>query len=169
MPSELLLLGVADRIATVTINRPDKLNALNEQVIRELGETFAELATRDDVGAIILTGAGRAFAAGADIAALATATAPELQCVSKYGGDIFRTFETSRKPVIAAVNGFAFGDAESVGFGRVDRIAGEEHLEGRAASNQARQSLRAAVARNEAELYFGKSEDRLIGGDANVT
>ena len=130
MPSELLLLGVADRIATVTINRPDKLNALNEQVIRELGETFAELAGRDDVGAIILTGAGRAFAAGADIAALATATAAELQRVSKYGGDIFRTFETSRKPVIAAVNGFAFGGGFEVALSCHIRVASDKAIFG---------------------------------------
>ena len=130
MPSELLLLGVADRIATVTINRPDKLNALNEQVIRELGETFAALAGRDDVGAIILTGAGRAFAAGADIAALATAAAPELQRVSQYGGNIFRTVEASRKPVIAAVNGFAFGGGFEVALSCHIRVASEKAIFG---------------------------------------
>lgn len=130
MPSEFLLTGVVDRVATVTINRPDKLNALNEQVIRELGATFAELAGRDDVGAIILTGAGRAFIAGADITALATATAADLEHLSKYGGDIFRTFETSRKPVIAAVNGFAFGGGFEVALACHIRVASEKAVFG---------------------------------------
>ena len=62
---EFLLLDVAERVATVTINRPDKLNALNAKVIGELDRMFTELAANDAVGAIILTGAGRAFVAGA--------------------------------------------------------------------------------------------------------
>ena len=68
---EFLLLDVAERVATVTINRPDKLNALNAKVIGELDRMFTELAANDAVGAIILTGAGRAFVAGADIAEVA--------------------------------------------------------------------------------------------------
>ena len=72
-PFAFLLLDVADRVATVTIHRPDKLNALNAQVIDELDRMFAELAARADVGAIVLTGSGRAFVAGADIAEIAAA------------------------------------------------------------------------------------------------
>jgi enoyl-CoA hydratase len=130
MPSEFLLLGVDDRVATVTINRPDKLNALNEQVIRELGETFTELGARDDVGAIILTGAGRAFVAGADIAALAGASAADLAALSAYGGRIFRSIEQLRKPVIAAVNGFAFGGGFEVALSCHLRVASEKAVFG---------------------------------------
>ncbi|MEY4008197.1 MAG: hypothetical protein RLZZ467_1264 [Gemmatimonadota bacterium] len=110
-PFAFLLLDVADRVATVTINRPDKLNALNAQVIDELDRMFGELATRADVGAIVLTGSGRAFVAGADIAeiAAAAATPAGLAAVSAHGTAVFTRIERFAKPVIAAVNGFALG------------------------------------------------------------
>ena len=106
-----LLLDVADRVATVTIDRADKLNALNAQVIDELDAMFAALAGRTDVGAIVLTGAGRAFAAGADLAEIAAAaeTPAGLQAVSAHGSAVFTRIERLGKPVIAAVNGFALG------------------------------------------------------------
>ena len=109
MPYDLLLLDVADRIATVTINRPDKLNALNDVMMDELGRMFGELAGRDDVGVIILTGNGRAFVAGADIKALAARDRAALEATSRVGQAVFRSIEQSAKPVIAAVNGFALG------------------------------------------------------------
>ncbi|MEK0431737.1 MAG: hypothetical protein RL139_1541 [Gemmatimonadota bacterium] len=106
-----LLLDVADRVATVTINRPDKLNALNGQVIAELDAMFTALDARADVGAIVLTGAGRAFVAGADIGeiAAAAATPAGLQAVSAHGSAVFTRIERLGTPVIAAVNGFALG------------------------------------------------------------
>lgn len=109
MPYTLLLVETADRVATVTINRPDKLNALNDVVIGELDACFRALADDPAVGAIILTGAGRAFAAGADIAAIATRDATQLAELSRRGGAVFRRIEQMAKPVIAAINGFAFG------------------------------------------------------------
>lgn len=109
MPYEFLLLDVADRIATVTLNRPEKLNALNAQLLRELGALWDDLSGRGDVGVIILTGAGRAFVAGADISALADEPAGALEKVARAGQALFRRIEQSPKPVIAAVNGFALG------------------------------------------------------------
>lgn len=108
---EFLLLDVADRVATVTIDRPDKLNALNAQVIGELDRMFTALAAKDDVGAIILTGAGRAFVAGADIAEVAAAAGEPagLAAVAAFGSAVFTRIERLNKPVIAAVNGFALG------------------------------------------------------------
>lgn len=110
-PFEFLTLAIEDRIATVTIDRPDKLNALNARVIGELDRMFTELNARDHVAAIILTGAGRAFVAGADIGEIATAAeTPEgLQATSEFGSAVFTRIERSTKPVIAAVNGFALG------------------------------------------------------------
>jgi enoyl-CoA hydratase len=106
-----LRLEVADRVATVTIDRQDKLNALNRQVIAELDAMFTALASRADVGACVLTGAGRAFVAGADIVevAEAAATPAGLQAVAAFGSAVFTRIERSPKPVIAAVNGFALG------------------------------------------------------------
>jgi enoyl-CoA hydratase len=110
-PTTFLRLDIADRVATVTIDRQDKLNALNAKVIAELDSMFGELATRDQVAAIILTGAGRAFVAGADIVevAEAAATPAGLRAVAAFGSAVFTRIERSSKPVIAAVNGFALG------------------------------------------------------------
>jgi len=105
-----LLLEVQDRIATVSVNRPDKMNALNEGIIRELGVAVREVTERADVGGIILTGVGeKAFVAGADIAELARMGPVDGIEVSRLGQRVFREIELSRKPVIAAVNGFALG------------------------------------------------------------
>jgi enoyl-CoA hydratase len=109
MTEPVLLVDVRDQIATLTVNRPDKLNALNAAVIAALGEAITDCRHRDDVAVVILTGAGRAFVAGADIKELNRATAVEAQRISQFGQDVFRLFETSPKPTIAAVNGFALG------------------------------------------------------------
>jgi len=74
MPYASIELSVADRVARITVNRPDKLNALNAATIGELGDAIDEVRQRDDVGGVILTGAGRAFVAGADISELASQT-----------------------------------------------------------------------------------------------
>ncbi|MHB1297756.1 MAG: enoyl-CoA hydratase/isomerase family protein [Gemmatimonadaceae bacterium] len=110
-PFEFLLLEIADRVATVTINRPEKLNALDSAVIGELDRMFMALATREQVAAIVLTGTGRAFVAGADIAEVAAAagTPAGLEATSAFGTAVFSRIERSHKPVIAAVNGFALG------------------------------------------------------------
>ena len=121
-----LLLDVQDRIATLSVNRPDKLNALNEQTIRELGEAVDEVTRRDDVGGVILTGVGeKAFVAGADIAELATMGPVDGIDVSRLGQQVFRRIELSRKPVIAAVNGFALGGGCELALACHLRIASE--------------------------------------------
>jgi enoyl-CoA hydratase len=109
MAYQHLALEVADRIATITVSRPDKLNALNDATIGELGRAIDEARGRDDVGAVLLTGAGRAFAAGADIAELVGQTPASAQARALMGQAVFRRFETSPKPTLAAVNGFALG------------------------------------------------------------
>ena len=121
-----LLLDVEDRIAVLSVNRPDKLNALNEQTIRELGEAVDEITGRDDVGGVILTGVGeKAFVAGADIAELATMGPVDGIDVSRLGQQVFRRIELSRKPVIAAVNGFALGGGCELALACHLRIASE--------------------------------------------
>ncbi|MEO8564049.1 MAG: enoyl-CoA hydratase-related protein [bacterium] len=109
MPYELLTFEVADRIATITVNRPDKLNALNDALMAELSIAIDDAVRRDDVGAVLLTGAGRAFVAGADISELADQTAIEGKARAERGQQTFRKFEQSSKPTLAAVNGFALG------------------------------------------------------------
>ena len=125
MPYSTLSLEVADRIAVLTVNRPDKLNALNGATIAELGQAIDELRGRDDVAGIILTGAGRAFVAGADISEIARNSAIEARQLARAGQDAFRRFETSPKPVIAAINGFALGGGCELAMACHVRIASE--------------------------------------------
>ena len=96
-------------VGIVTINRPKALNALNEEVLKDL-ETVFDAIDQETVRAVILTGAGeKSFVAGADIAAMSTMTKEEGEAFGKFGNDIFRKIETFPIPVIAAVNGFALG------------------------------------------------------------
>jgi len=125
MSYQHLLLSVQDRIATLTVNRPDKLNALNAALIGELGTAIDELQSRDDVAGIILTGAGRAFVAGADISELANQSAVDGKRLARRGQEIFRRFELSAKPTLAAVNGFALGGGCELAMSCQLRIASE--------------------------------------------
>lgn len=97
-------------ICTITINRPDKLNALNIETVRELGSAVRAAIHDDAVRGIIITGAGpKAFVAGADIAEFKDLDASEAEAMAQNGHDVFNMIEQSPKPVIAAVNGFALG------------------------------------------------------------
>lgn len=128
---EYLRVDVQDRIATVTIDRQKKLNALNPDVIRELGEAFEGLRERDDVGAIILTGAGeKSFVAGADIAVLAEMDSISGVQVSRQGQNVFRAIETFPRPVIAAVGGFALGGGCELAMSCHLRVASENAVFG---------------------------------------
>lgn len=105
-----LLTAVDNHILTVTINRPEKLNALNATVFSELDAVITELNNDPAIRSAILTGTGvKAFVAGADITEFAGLSKSEAMALSKRGQDIFFKIENSRKPIIAAVNGFALG------------------------------------------------------------
>jgi enoyl-CoA hydratase len=110
MSYSTLLFEITGGVAAVTINRPDKLNALNDAVITELGQAAERIATDDAIRGAILTGAGtRAFVAGADIGELARADGRAARALSEKGSRVFRRLEQCGKPVVAAVNGFALG------------------------------------------------------------
>ena len=110
MTYQTLLYEKADGIATVTINRPESLNALNGQVYAELYELFEAIDKDDEVRVVILTGSGeKAFVAGADIAAMKEMSASEIRTFGEAGHGVMRKLERLEKPVIAAVNGFALG------------------------------------------------------------
>jgi enoyl-CoA hydratase len=99
-----------DGVAIITLNRPDKLNALNAETIRVLDDVVREVHDDASIRAVVLTGAGeKAFVAGADIAELSTMGPVDGVQVSRAGQATFRALERMPKPVIAAVNGFALG------------------------------------------------------------
>jgi enoyl-CoA hydratase len=125
LPYQFLKLDVADRIATIVVNRPDKLNALNDATMLELERAIERVRGDDGVGGILVTGAGRAFVAGADIAELRAKSPPEAHELARRGQQIFRRFETSPKPVVAAVNGFALGGGCELAMACHVRVASE--------------------------------------------
>ncbi|MCR4791757.1 MAG: enoyl-CoA hydratase/isomerase family protein [Lachnospiraceae bacterium] len=104
-----VLYEVEGNVATITINRPEALNALNSAVLDELNAVIDGIDV-SVVRAVILTGAGeKSFVAGADIGEMSTLTKAEGEAFGKKGNDVFRKLETLPVPVIAAVNGFALG------------------------------------------------------------
>ncbi len=115
-----------DELALVYIDRPDKLNALNAEVIQELGQVFRELRDDDQVLGVILTGSGeKAFVAGADIGELAKMTPMSGVGVSRDGQRIFAEIERYPKPVLAAVGGYALGGGCELALACHLRIASE--------------------------------------------
>ena len=98
-----------DKIAIVTVNRPEALNALNSMVIGELEETLDMIQKDEDVSAMILTGEGRSFVAGADIAEQYPLNIDEGRKWGQRGSALMRRIEKLEIPTIAAVNGFALG------------------------------------------------------------
>jgi enoyl-CoA hydratase len=122
---KFLTLEVADRVATVTVNRPDKLNALNDATIAELGVAIDQIRVNDFIAGVLVTGAGRAFVAGADISELSNQTPVLAKARARAGQDVFRRIETCPKPVIAAVNGYALGGGCELAMSCHIRIASE--------------------------------------------
>jgi len=110
MTYESLLYEVTGALARITVNRPDKLNALNDETIAELDEAIALVERRDDVGGALVTGAGtKAFVAGADIGELSRQGPTDGRARARRGQLVFSRIESCPKPVIAALNGFALG------------------------------------------------------------
>jgi enoyl-CoA hydratase len=110
MSTENLSVVRDEAIATVTIDRPNRLNALDKATIGELRQVFGELGRDAGIRAVVLTGAGeKAFVAGADIAELAELSGPEAERYSASGQGLMWTIENLGKPVLAAIGGFALG------------------------------------------------------------
>jgi len=107
---QTLLTTLENGIYIITINRPDKLNALNKNVFDDLSAVLDEIKNNDEIKSVIITGAGsKAFVAGADISEFGDLNKKDAMALAKRGQDIFLRIENSSKPIIAAVNGFALG------------------------------------------------------------
>ena len=123
---QTLLTSLENGIFTITINRPDKLNALNKTVLDELNSVLDEIETNPEIKSVIITGAGlKAFVAGADISEFIGLQKEQGMTLAKKGQDLFFKIENSPKPIVAAVNGFALGGGCELAMSCHFRLASE--------------------------------------------
>jgi len=126
-----ILLKVNNRILTLTINRPEKLNALNHQTLIEIKAAIDEAQDNQDIAAIIIIGSGeKSFIAGADISELAQSNAITGMKFTTYGQKVMTAIEQSGKPVIAAINGFALGGGCELAMACHIRVASDNAMFG---------------------------------------
>ncbi len=126
MDFNTLLFEVKDKVGLVTINRPEKLNALNNETLTELHSLFSSIKNNNDIYVVIITGAGeKSFVAGADISELNKCNKDTGKEFAKKGQDVFDLIEHLGKPVIAAVNGFALGGGCELALSCHIRLASE--------------------------------------------
>lgn len=109
MEYNYLIVEQYDNVQVIKINRPKELNALNSQLLTELDLAFAEVQRNPEISVVVLTGEGKAFVAGADIAQMSKMSAAEGKAFGEMGAGVFRRIELLDKVVIAAINGFALG------------------------------------------------------------
>ena len=119
-------LEVKDNIATITMNRPEAMNALSGKVLRELKEAIAQVRDDPEVRVVIITGAGPAFVAGADIRAMMAKNLIEIRDFTQFGQGVLQDIERLEKPVIAAINGFALGGGLELALACDIRLASTE-------------------------------------------
>ncbi len=128
---EYVITEIGANIGTITVNRPEALNAMNLGVINALDRSVQEMIDHQDVGVLIITGAGKkAFVAGADINAMQQMNSAQAKKFGEAGQKMTRTIETSPKPVIAAVNGFALGGGCEIALACHIRVASENAIFG---------------------------------------
>lgn len=113
-------------VGIITMNRPEALNALNDQVLRNLETVLDQVENDPEILVAIITGAGRAFVAGADIGQMSAFSAVEAKAFGTYGNQVFLKLENLTKPTIAAVNGFALGGGCELSMACDIRIASEK-------------------------------------------
>jgi len=123
MDYEILKLEVKDNIAIVTISRPQAMNALNTRFFMEMDSMILEISQRNDIRVMIITGEGKAFVAGADIAEMVDMSSEQGSNFSRIGQNTFSSLEKMEIPVIAAINGFALGGGCELAMGCDFRIA----------------------------------------------
>ena len=126
MSYQTLLTSLENGVFTITINRPDKLNALSKEVFTDLNSALDEINSNAEIKSVIITGAGpKAFVAGADISEFGGLDKKAAMALAKRGQDVFARIENSPKPIVAAVNGFALGGGCELAMSCHFRVASE--------------------------------------------
>jgi len=123
MEYEILNVDYQESIAIVKINRPQALNALNTRFFQEMDDVVSQVTNKPEIKVMIITGEGKAFVAGADIAEMVDKNPEEGSAFSRIGQNTFRSLEKLEIPVIAAINGFALGGGLELAMGCDFRIA----------------------------------------------
>ena len=121
-----IIVEIKEKVGMVKMNRPNVLNALNIETLQELSKAISHLSESDDIRVIIVTGEGKAFVAGADIAEMKDMSPDEAIQFSKSGQKVFDLIARTEKPVIAAVNGFALGGGCELALACDIRIASDK-------------------------------------------
>ena len=120
---EFLDIQKKGRICILTINNPQQLNCLNVSILKELDDFFTKISIDETTDVVIVTGAGKAFVAGADVKEMCNLTVFEAETFSKFGVQVFRKIETLEKVVIAGINGYALGGGNELALACDLRIA----------------------------------------------
>ncbi|HTN46177.1 MAG TPA: enoyl-CoA hydratase-related protein [Flavipsychrobacter sp.] len=164
---QTLLTDLQDGTLVITVNRPEKMNALNKDVIEELGKAMDEAIGNKDVKTIILTGSGeKAFVAGADISEFTVLDADGGSGLAKKGQDlVFDKIENSPKPVIAAVNGFSLGGGCELAMACHFRVASENAKFGQPEVNLGLIPGYGGTQRLTQLIGKGKSMELMMTGD----
>jgi enoyl-CoA hydratase len=166
MEFKFLICDVQNFIATVVINRPDKLNALNSTLLDELEVLFDSLRNDANVRVVIVTGAGeKSFVAGADIAELATLSVSEAKVFAGKGQRIFSKIEGLGKPVIAAVNGYALGGGCELALACHMRFASENAIFGQPEVNLGTIPGYGGTQRLTRLINTGRALEMILSGD----
>ncbi|MEZ5197873.1 MAG: enoyl-CoA hydratase-related protein [Bacteroidales bacterium] len=123
MEYKILEVNVSEGIALVTISRPEAMNALNTRFFQDMDDVIATVSQNQEIKVMVITGSGKAFVAGADIAEMVNKNPAEGSEFSRIGQNTFRSLEKMEIPVIAAINGFALGGGLELAMGCDFRIA----------------------------------------------
>lgn len=169
---QTLLISLENNILLITINRPDKLNALNKEVFADINKVLNEIEINSEIKSVIISGVGaKAFVAGADITEFGRLNKEQAIAMSKKGQDVFFRIENSSKPIIAAVNGFALGGGCELAMACHFRIASENAKFGQPEVNLGLIPGYGGTQRLTQILGKGRSIELLISGnmiDANT-